>query len=42
MKKVTKVLAMVVTAMVLFSACHSAKSCPAYGKVEKPAVEKRS
>lgn len=42
MKKVTKVLAMMVAATVLFSACHSAKSCPAYGKVQKPAVEKRS
>lgn len=42
MKKLTKVLALLALATVLFSACRSAHSCPAYGKVVKPAVEKRS
>ena len=41
MKKLTKVLALLAVATVLFSACRSAHSCPAYGKVTKPPVEKR-
>jgi predicted component of type VI protein secretion system len=39
MKQLTKVLALIAVAMVLLSACHSSKSCPAYGgsgKVVKP------
>lgn len=44
MKQLTKVLALLAVAMVLFSACHSTHSCPAYGgsgKVYKPVSEKR-
>lgn len=39
MKQLTKVLALMAVAVVLFSACHSSKSCPAYGgsgKLDKP------
>ncbi len=41
MKKLTKVLALLLAATVLFSACHSFHSCPAYSKVQKPTAEKR-
>lgn len=40
MKKVFKVLAVVAVASLLFSACKSTHSCPAYGKVVKPANER--
>ncbi len=40
MKKLSKVLALLAVATVLFSACRSAKSCPAYGKIVKPAAER--
>jgi hypothetical protein len=42
MKNLTKVLALVAVAMVLLTSCHSTHSCPAYGKVTKPSVEKVS
>ncbi len=42
MKKLTKVLALLAVATVLFSACRQAHSCPAYGKLVKPPTEKRS
>lgn len=40
MKKALKVFATLVLASVLFSACKSTHSCPAYGKVQKPCVER--
>lgn len=40
MRKLTKVLALLALATVLFSACRSVHACPAYGKVQKPQVEK--
>lgn len=40
MKKVFKVFAVLAVASMLFSACKSMHSCPAYGKVAKPAAEK--
>lgn len=40
MKKALILLAVLATASVLFSSCHSAKACPAYSKAEKPATEK--
>lgn len=42
MKKVFKVFAIVAVASLLFSACKSVHSCPAYSKVEKPAAERAS
>jgi hypothetical protein len=41
MRKLTKVLALLAVATVLFSACRQAHSCPAYGKLVKPAVDKQ-
>lgn len=41
MKKVLKVSALVMTLAMLFTACKSSASCPAYGKVEQPAPEER-
>ncbi len=40
MKKVLKVFAVLAVTSLLFSACKSVHSCPAYGKVVKPAAEK--
>lgn len=40
MKKVFKVFAVLAVASLLFSACKSTHSCPAYGKVVKPSAEK--
>ncbi|MFT3886401.1 MAG: hypothetical protein QM724_13525 [Flavobacteriales bacterium] len=42
MKKLFKVFALVLAATVLFSACRSTHSCPAYGGqvVKKPAAER--
>lgn len=42
MKKVFKVFAIVAVASLLFNACKSTHSCPAYGKVVKPAPERAS
>ena len=41
MRKLTKVLALLAVATVLFSACRQAHSCPAYGKLVKPTVDKQ-
>jgi len=40
MKKMFKVFATLVVASLLFSACKSTHSCPAYGKVQKPAAQR--
>ncbi len=40
MKKVLKVFAVLAVASMLFSACKSVHSCPAYGKVVKPTAQK--
>ncbi len=40
MKKVFKVFAVLAVASLLFTACKSTHSCPAYGKVVKPSAEK--
>ena len=40
MKKPINLLALLAVAVLLFSSCHGVKSCPAYGKVQKPATEK--
>jgi hypothetical protein len=42
MKKVFKVFAVLAVASMLFSACKSTHSCPAYGKVVKPSNERPS
>ncbi len=42
MKKVFKVFVFVAVASLLFSACSSTHSCPAYGKVAPPATERPS
>ncbi|MFN8351943.1 MAG: hypothetical protein U0U25_10810 [Flavobacteriales bacterium] len=42
MKQLTKVLALAAFFALTLSACHSAKSCPAYGKATKPATERRA
>lgn len=42
MKQVFKVFAIMAVAGMLFSACSSTHSCPAYGKVVKPAPERAS
>jgi hypothetical protein len=40
MKRTFKVFAIVAVASLLFSACKATHSCPAYGKVVKPATER--
>ena len=40
MKRTLKVFAIMAVASLLFSACKSTHSCPAYGKVVKPAAER--
>ena len=44
MKKLSKVFLLVLTAALLFSACRSTHSCPAYGGqlVKKPAAERNA
>lgn len=42
MKKVLKVSALVMAVAMLFSACKSAQSCPAYGKVEKTSTDEKA
>lgn len=42
MKQLTKVLGLAAFLALTLSACHSAKSCPAYGKATKPAPERRA
>lgn len=39
MKKVFKVFAILAVTSLLFSACKSVHSCPAYGKVVQPVPE---
>ena len=40
MKKVFQVIAVVLVASAMLTACGSAHYCPAYGKVHKPASER--
>jgi hypothetical protein len=42
MKKLLMVLALVVMAGLLLTACSSVHSCPAYGKVHKTVIEQPS
>jgi hypothetical protein len=42
MKQLTKVLGLAAFIALTLSACHSAKSCPAYGKASKSAAERRA
>lgn len=44
MKKLSKVVVLVLAATLLFSACRSTHSCPAYGGqvVKKPAPERNA